>query len=331
MELITTISEIQDYVAVAATSDINSLRPYIRLAERNYLEPVLGNAFLLKLGEIYTDSGKNVSAIADEKDKNVLSLVQEALANLAIMHALPILSVSIGASGIQVVSNDQMAPASQWRTNQVFESLAEVGSKTIDRLLTFLDAEKSKYALWAADPVYQSYQIYFIRSANEFNGLYNINDSRFLFHLICYCMQRVESFEIKKSIGSKLFDALKTQDKGGSLNGNFKVLLNDYLKPAISLFTIAKALQERLISISGGNVTIKFSGSTDNMNESRSPQLAELNQAIDSLRADASVWIADAQVFIADNPADFLPLETEASKRKRFNVKNDRAKGTYIF
>lgn len=331
MELITTIDEIQAYVAVSATSDINSLKPYLRLAERNYLEPVLETPFLDELAAIYLAASSQVEAIADLKQKKVIKLVQEALANLAIMHALPVLSVSIGASGIQVVSNEQMAPASQWRTQKVYDSLAEVGYKTIDSLLAYLETEKASFPLWSENLVYTHFQTYFIRTAAEFNGLYNINDSRYLFHVIRYCMQRVEQFDIKKSIGQKLFDELKTKDKDGTLTGNFKILLNDYLKSAIALLTIAKALQERLISISAGNLSLKFSGSTDNLNESKSPALAELNQAIESLRVDARTWISDAQEFIAANPTDFLLFETEANKRKRFNVTNDPAKGIYIF
>ncbi|MBC8053744.1 MAG: hypothetical protein H7Y13_11835 [Sphingobacteriaceae bacterium] len=330
-KLIITIDEVQNYVAVNATSSIDTLLPYMRLAERNYLEPVLGFAFLASLEETYTNAEKDVEAIVDDKTKTVVKYCQEIISNLSILHALPILSVQIGVNGIQVVKNDNMAPASQWRTNQVFDSLGDIGHKTIDSLLAYLELEKGHFAAWAADPVYQSYQKYFIRSAVDFSDHYNINGSRFLFHLIQYCMSRVETFEIKKAVGSALFDKLKLDDKAGTINGKLKTLLNDYLKPAIALFTIAKALQERLIDISSGTLKIKFSGTTENMDETRAPQLAELNQVMDSLTKDARNWIADGQEFIKDNPADFEAFAPTGDNRKRMNFDNGSEKRIFIW
>lgn len=330
--LITTIPEVQKYVAVNATSSIDTLLPYLRLSERNYLEPVLGFTFLAALEEAYTNAGKNADAIVDEKTKTAVKYCQEIISNLGILHALPILSVQIGVNGIQVVKNEQMAPASQWRTNQVFDSLGELGHKTIDSLLAYLELNKGTFAVWAADPVYKTYQQYFIRSAADFSNQYNISNSRFLFHLIQYCMKRVESFEIKKSIGSTLFDKLKLDDQAGTINGNLKVLLNDYLKPAIGLFTVAKALQERLIDISAGTIKIKFSGSNnDNTDESRAPEESELNATIKSLTGDAMKWIDEAQDFIKDNPLDFAQYATTSAARKRLDFDNGSEKRVFIF
>lgn len=331
MDLIKTITEVQNYVAINATSNIGTLRPYFRLAQRNYLVPVLGTAFLDDLVILYTDAAFVVSAITDEKDEKAVSLAQEVIANLGTLHALPILSVQVGANGIQVVKNDQMAPASQWRTEQVFDSLSEVGHQAIDALLTYLDQEKSHFSVWAADPVYQNYKKYFIRTAPDFNQHYNIKDSRYLFHVIQYCMARVEEFEIKKAVGVTLFDYLKAQDLSGSISAKYKILLTNYLKPAIALFTIAKALRERLIEIKAGSITIRFTGSnTENMYESRAPQTNELDTAIASLLSDAQNWIAEAQTYISENPESFEAYATVITSRKRMNAKNNNP-GLTIF
>ena len=331
MDLITTVAEVQSYVAVNSTSSINNLRPYLRLSQRNYLLPVLGSDFFESLVAIYDEADHLVSTIVDEKEKKVIMLAQEAISNLGIMHALPILSVQVGANGIQVIKNEQMGPASQWRTEQVFDSLSEVGHQAIDSLLSYLEEEKTKFTVWAGDPVYSTYQKYFIRSAKEFSGYYNIRESRYLFHIIQYCMQRIEEFEIKKAIGSNLFEKLKTDDKSGGLAGKFEILLNEYLKPAITLFTIAKALQERLIEMKSGSISIRFKGTnTDNMYESRPPQKDELESAVSSLKEDARKWIVEAQSYIAENTDPFEALATVTVSRKRMNAKND-SPGLTIF
>jgi hypothetical protein len=331
MDLITTVAEVQSYVAVNSTSTIINLRPYLRLSQRNYLLPVLGSEFFESLVAIYDDADNLVDSIEDEKEKKVIILAQEAIANLGIMHALPILSVQVGANGIQVIKNDQMAPASQWRTEQVFDSLSEVGHQAIDSLLSYLEEETTKFTIWAGDPVYATYQKYFIRSAKEFSGYYNIRESRYLFHIIQYCMQRIEEFEIKKAIGSTLFEKLKTDDKAGELEAEFRTLLNEYLKPAITLFTIAKALQERLIEMKSGSISIRFKGTnTENMYESRPPQKDELESAVSSLKEDARKWIVEAQNYIAENTDPFEALATATVSRKRMNAKND-SPGLTIF
>src|SRR5690606_37431018 len=101
----------------------------------------------------YADAGKDASAIADPKVKQAVLLAQEVVSNLGVMYALPVISVNIGANGISVVKTEQVAPASQWRTNQVLESLAEVGHKAIDALLSFLEEKKADFVTWASDPV----------------------------------------------------------------------------------------------------------------------------------------------------------------------------------
>lgn len=331
MDLITTTDEVQTYVAVNSTIKISSLRPYFRLSQRNYIIPVLGTTFFESLVTIYDDANHVVSAIADEKQRKVVELTQESISNLGAMHALPILSVQFGANGLQVIKSDQVAPASQWRTEQVFESLAEVGHQAIDTLLAYLEKEKTTFALWAADPVFQTYQKYFIRTAAEFSGFHNIKESRYLFHVIQYCMNRVEEFEIKKAVGVTLFEYLKAQDQAGSINGKFKILLNSYLKPAIALFTIAKALKERLIEMKAGSVSIKFTGTnTENMYESKAPQLNELDSTIDSLIEDARRWITEAQDYIKANEDPFGTYATVVTSRKRMNAKND-SPGLTIF
>lgn len=331
MDLITTVAEVQNYVAVSATSNLATLRPYFRLSQRNYLLPVLGSDFFESLVTIYNEAGHIVSVIADEKDKKAVMLAQEAISNLGTMHALPILSVQVGSNGIQVLKSDQVGPASQWRTEQVFESLAEVGHQAIDSLLGYLATEKSHFLIWAADDVYSVYQKYFIRTASEFSPYYNIRESRYLFHIIQYCMLRIEEFEIKEAIGSVLFDYLKTQDRSGSINGKFKILLNEYLKPAIALFTIAKALRERLIEMKAGNITIRFMGTnSENMYQSRAPQKNELDSAITSLKEDAQNWIVKGQEYITENTDPFFEYVTVSSSRRRMNAKNDRP-GLTIF
>ncbi|HEY0056276.1 MAG TPA: DUF6712 family protein [Pedobacter sp.] len=330
-KLINTIDEVQKYVAVNATSSMETLLPYMRLAERNYLEPVLGFTFLGTLEEAYSTAGKNTSEITDAKVQKVLEYCQEVIANLSILHALPVLSVQIGVNGIQVVKNDNMAPASQWRTNQVFDSLGDIGHRTIDSLLTYLEVEKGSFAQWATDPVYATYQQFFLRSATDFSAHYNINNSRYLFHLIQYCMNRVETFEIKKTIGAALFDKLKLDDKAGSINGNLKKLLEEYLKPAIALFTVAKALQERLIDMSSGTLKVKFSGTTDNMDETRAPKESELNSTMSSLIGDARNWMQEATDFIKANPADFDAFADAGTNRKRLNFDNGEEKRIFIW
>lgn len=331
MDLITTVEEIQKYVAVNSTSEIALLRPYIRLSQRNYLVPVLGTAFIESLVTIYTDASFDVEAIVDDKEKKVLQLVQEVVSNLGIMHALPILSVQVGSNGIQVIKSNDMGPASQWRTEQVFDSLSEVGHQAIDTLLAYLELEKTKFSIWAADPVFQTYQKYFIRSAQAFSSYYNIRESRYLFHTIQYCMSRVEEFEIKKAVGVTLYDYLKAQDKAGSTNGKYKELLNDYLKPAIALFTISKALKERLIEMTAGSVSIRFKGTnTENMYESKAPSQSELEGTIASLREDAQRWITEAQEYISANADPFAAHVTESTSRRRMNAKNDQSGLTII-
>lgn len=326
MDLINNVEELKKYVSVIATSEIESIKPYIRLAQRNYLLPILGSAFIASMETAYQETEP-----LDEKDQMALNLMQEVLANLAVMHALPVLSVNIGTNGIMVVKNDQMAPASQWRTVQVLESLAEVGFKAIDALLSLLEEEKAHFTLWANDPVYDVYTQYFIRSAAEFNAYYNIKDSRFLFHTISYCMRRVETFEIKAALGAALFEELKSQDQAGTIDGYFKTLLQDFIKPATALFTVAKALQERLITMTAGNVALKFSGSHENMDESRPPLLNELNQTIASIREDARTYTALAAEFIAAQPDTFLPFTPQTSSRRRMNAANGPDRDLFIF
>lgn len=324
MKLITTIGEVQKFIPINMTSDIDVIAPFISNAELVYIKSVIGKEQFQAFVTAYETAQNIPGDIEDEVIKEAVLICQKIISNLGYYQAIPVLSVTIGSNGIQVSSNEQTKQAFQWQVEELKTSLLELGFMAIEELLIFMEESPDKFTAYIDSDQYQKSESFLVENAAEFTEHFDINGSRYLFQRMTYIMKRIEDQEIVKRLGKDFYEVLKSD----TIEGNKKILVDTYLKPAIVLLTVSKAIIERIISLDSGRAVINFKGTYGNMKESIAPERETVKEMSNQLYNDGMEILQSGLEFIAANLSDmegFLPQ----SSRRRFKVTNDKTKGLF--
>jgi hypothetical protein len=327
-DLIKTLEEVQENVPVSMSSDFDMVAPFLRSAESLYLVKIIGKAQFLELIAAYNydADAEGAGPVPAEELVQAILFAQKVIANLGYYQAVPILSVSIGAGGIQINSSENTKNAFQWQTEDVLDSLQELGFAGIEELLEYLQDHLDIFSAYAESDEYKEQQTFLIRSAAVFSKHYDIDGSRFVYQKLLPLMRRVEVQTMNRIFGEAFYESLKAAD----LSPAKKKLVENYLQPGVALLTAAKAMVERVITLKDGKVAFNFRGNYNNMKESMAATREQVKATTDQLETDGSDFIASALQIVLNNPADFEEYVAPETKR-RFKFNNDPAKGVVGF
>lgn len=125
-----------------------SIRPYIRLAEKQYIVPALGKPLYDEMKSQLVSNPLDVSA----GNALLLPYVREAVAWAAYYDALPFISIKITGDGVQVISrNDGVNNRNAASKDDKAEARAQAG-RLMDRFLNelrlYLDEKAADYPLY---------------------------------------------------------------------------------------------------------------------------------------------------------------------------------------
>src|SRR3546814_1568325 len=87
--------------------------------------------------------------------------------NLGYYLALPVLSVKIGNSGIQVFSNQDTKQAFNWQVDNVKKSLLELGFNNLEELLSLMAGNATKFPEYISSDEYKLTQSSLIQEASD--------------------------------------------------------------------------------------------------------------------------------------------------------------------
>ena len=245
MQLINTIDELRELIAINTNSNYEDIKPYIQQAELKFIKPVIGK-------DLYNELLASISEASSSSDTDYTGLLQKVrlpLAYYAYYLALPILNVQVSSGGIHIVTNENKKTAFPWQIEQLSNSWLNTAHDFIESLLEYLEENISDFPTWKDSSARVDSLSLFITSANEFNDSYFINGSRRLYSALKPILKSVEQKYIKPTIGDDLFDAIKDelQSSGGLSDDTTAVL--DIIRPCMAHFTMARALVELPLDI----------------------------------------------------------------------------------
>lgn len=233
MALFKDIDEVKTFLAVNITANFDQILPYINQVTDKYIKnDILGPDLLDELQDYY-----DADSMPEEYEQ-LLAKVQQPLINFAFFLAMSNLNLQITGAGFVVTANQNMAPASQQRTDALKADLQAAGYDGIENLLRFLEENDDQFSLWESSDAYTEHYRFFLKDAREFDVEVNINRSRRQFLLMRQCMRNVEKLQIEPVISKDLADAIKTEIKNDSVSAaNLKIL--PLLKSALANLTAA--------------------------------------------------------------------------------------------
>jgi hypothetical protein len=250
MNLITTIAEFRAGLPVNVSSSVELLEAAIGSAERKHVLPVLGRAQYQELLAAY--EAEDLS----EVQAGLLKLVQVATANLAYAPYITIAQLQIDDQGIRIASDENNKTAFQWQIDDLREYLAETGYQALEDVLGFLDEHKDEFPLWAQSAAYTYNKQLLLNSATDFNTHYNIGGSRRTFLALLSIIGREEVFSIEPVLSAEFCAALRAEIQTGTVSDDTQAVLR-LLHPALANFTVAEAIGELSVDLSGGGLVVR--------------------------------------------------------------------------
>lgn len=235
MNIISDIGTLKKVVKINATIPYESIAPYINDAVDIYIEPQVGNVII----EI-ADTG------SDEKLKDK---ILRCLGPLTLALATDELGIQFGDSGITVDNQrDKRSPANEAKIAAAKQNLFFRGMQALDRLLDYLEHNKTRYPDYADHISITSQLPCFIRSAQEYQdiGLVNIDYSTLTYRTILPTIRQLQERHVREMLTDELYNRLLDATE---LDVKSKIL-HEYVirylaNKAAELYTSQTSRQER--------------------------------------------------------------------------------------
>jgi hypothetical protein len=241
MPLITTISEVKEYVKVNFTNSSSSL-PYMTKAEERFLLPILGPTLY-------------AAVMADTPDAaydQLITYCKYAVAPLAYLLELPFIQTQLTDSGLRTAENENYTAAHKWEYEKVAAGLEEDGCWALERLIKYLFDNASTLSWSPSD----EYKIIF-QSAAEFKKFYPLHQPFRTFESLRPLITQIQDQYIIASIGDDFFEELRVY-AGADANHLKAIVL---IKKAVANLTIMRAVEVMSVRVTREGFTVQLSDS----------------------------------------------------------------------
>lgn len=221
-----TIDQVQEFITIDISSDINTILPYIKQAEK-FITEIIGTPLLNQLLEHVHEDGE------DNNLNDLLTYARLPLINFAYMIGGEKLSVNIGENGITTTEVQNLSPAEEWRMKGLTKSFASAGYDGLEDLLKFLEDNAKSYPKWQQSKAYSYNKQFFINNAKDVNDSIFIDIRRIDFLKLKPFIFQVEQSEIIPTISRRYFNQLKAEILENNISSENAIVLNTYIKPAV--------------------------------------------------------------------------------------------------
>lgn len=296
MPLITTISELKQYIAIDANTKMVTMLPFVKEAEQLFIVDLLGKSFYDELLPLYEGSVAAEPTPLSTANAALLPYIQRALAYYTQLQSMLHLSSTFGEMGVRQHRGEDSDAAPRWLQEKLQFQALRNGDIHADELLKFLEtyATESVYATWYNSEANTKKSGTIVYSVSVASRHIDINSSRRVFLKLRQKIREIETRIIPKVIGKPQYDALVAAIHSGTVPDESKALIAK-LEPIICKRALYLQLPFMRVQINENGLFV-YSGTDD---------LILLGQ----LATDADVKILRAQLM--DGELGYISDEEE--------------------
>jgi len=259
MSLITSITELKQYLAIDANTQMATLQPYINEAEQVFIIPLLGQEFYDEFAALYADSIISEDPVALDADHAaLLPYIQRPLAYYTQMLSIVHLSSSFGERGIRIHTDDNSMVAPRWQHEKMQFQALKNGDLHADKLLKYLEDHAASFETWADSSACTKKSGVLVYSTAIASRYIAISESRRVYLKLFQTIKDIETRFAKKLIGSAQYVALVTALQADDVSTEEQALL-EKLYPIISKRALYMQLPFMRISVNENGVFV-YSG-----------------------------------------------------------------------
>jgi hypothetical protein len=305
--LLKSIEDVKDFVSVNKSIKWDSLKPYVKQAERKYIKSLVGAA-------IYNDY--ELTTPTDEKELAVFKLLQEASANLAWFIYMPLANVMVDDSGISVTHSDSSKAAEWWQIRDLRRSLIDAGLEAIDEALKIMEANTDIFINWTNTESYTVFNELFVKRTDTFHKWFGIGKSRQTFLALRHYI-----LETHHQYFTSLFNAatIATIQTG---TDPIQVQALEFLQASQVHYTVVKAVESGVFLFTATGMYQQFEEFPGyKMNPLSEMQMSTLKQA----RIKAGEEYFKKALALMNENAGLFPGYTEKTSSTVIQIKNTKS------
>jgi len=311
----TNAKEIKQYISVNVSTNYKTLKPYIEVAEREYIKKLLGDDQYEELTDYYAEH-----VASEERLDDLLEHVQRALINLAYYRGFPILIVKMSEQGAYRNENEKQKSLFKYQEVELRKMFKKDGFNGLDAVLEYLETNIDLFPEFQTSPNYTVFKNNFINKTIDFDNIYAIGASRLVFLKLRRFMNIVEDFKILPLIGRDFFDELKTQIKDNSLTTeNSKAV--EKIKKAVAFYSIEQGLNEIGVNIIDNGLV--FQTREGDYKKDTSVKGEELSALSKSARENGEKYLEYLKDFLHENIDDY-PIYEDSEQYDSTNTTHIR-------
>lgn len=316
--LIDSIEVLREYAPTVASLDMATFTVPLRIAQNQYIKPIIGKDCLNDLLEKLEDDS------FEDVERELLEKLRSPLALVAQYNATPFNNITQTKGGYTVTKGEDYVPASRERVDHLQDALELAAQNEFNEVFEFLIDYGKEIASYNETDAQGKNLGNFINQTADFQKFTGIDIGHFIFHRLRPVMTRVEEQVIKTTLCTDLYEDLKEKVKTQAELGEYAPLL-PLIQRAVVHITLLWALDEMNLSFSGNTLILKFRESiSENINGKKSvdgaqlERIKQLNQregiaAIDILKKNLEQNKADYPIYLASecNTAGNVPTPSQ--------------------
>ena len=282
MPSITNLLQFKSYVPVNFTSTQTATMPNMEVADEDILWPVLGEAFY-----------NTILASSDAKYDRLKELARRAVAPLALMKSLAIKQVKVSDMGLHSVQTADAMPAPRWAFKELENSLANDGTKALEKLWEYLYVQDNTFG-WTNPHPYRT----MFAGGKVFSYYYYLHQPNRLFASLLPLIAEVEEHYLFVAIGKDFAIGLRDKVSPTAL----ELQAFNLIRHAVANLTIFVACKKLAINIGPNGFNILFGDGGDTYDKGKSDSSNTEKQALAvQCENDGLRWLGQLKALLNTN------------------------------
>lgn len=301
--LITTTPALKEILGGAVNSgiEIESLQPFLTIAEENYLLPYVPQRLV--------DTLSGVSP-----DMRLLQLYKNVLAFMALYEYAPIGNLQFTESGLQRVVTDTIKTAFKYQENAYRDKVKQTGMNYLEQIIQYMYLQRSTLLIEAE--ITELFSEWFVFLASDFRKLYSHSLSRETYEILRPLIWDVQLFAIKKAIGAATYDFLLAQRHNAALSDTIISHAIILVKKAIVNFAVVEGMKRHYVRLEGSKVIMNERGDSQSYEYERAVTADQAGLVISNDRIMANRYIIELVEHLDAYPDSFTgwPIATDSEE-----------------
>lgn len=316
--------ELKRYIALNINTHFDTLGPALAMAERTYLDPVLGKDLTAKLAQYYNGELEGeLTAEASAAWAELLSCAQGAVAKIAYSKSYDEISVILDDRGARAGASENRLY--RYQEKNLKRSLLRQGYDLIDKALETAEGNPETFPEYGNSPWRRQLAGSLIKTTADFNKYYNIENSRLVFIRMIRHLKDVEQTALIHHIGRETLEEMAAHPE----EGRWKAL-----EFTIKSYLVNKAVAESVTELKKTPTEkglIYETSQQDGWNENQTGRYDMSDTiALHTRRADA--YIVQAVNFLNANIGQYPEYERHTAGRatgRRYH-RDNKGKKTFV-